>query len=104
MLTPHERELRARQGGYARAAHHDVRELAAKSTATFLMRLEREVDPLGLLSPTERMRRVQAARRAYYTSIALRSAIVRRKNAKRSALHAERSEEGATSLVAPTTG
>jgi hypothetical protein len=82
-LTASERVLRARQGGYARAAQHDVKELGRKSAQTLTQRLELEVDPHHVLPDGERRRRVEAARRAFYTSIAFRAVIARRKKANR---------------------
>lgn len=48
-----------------------------------LERFEREVDPDGTLSPAERQRRAQSARRAYFARLALKSVQARR--AKRGA-------------------
>ncbi len=42
-------------------------------------RFERQVDPYGMLSPTERARRAEHARKAYFVRLALRSAQARRK-------------------------
>jgi hypothetical protein len=44
---------------------------------------EREVDPHGELSPEERTRRVEHARKAYLYRLALRSAKVRKRRAWR---------------------
>ncbi|UCZ90451.1 hypothetical protein [Gordonia sp. WA4-43] len=41
-------------------------------------KFEREVDPERLLSPTERAKRVENARKAYYARLALKSARARR--------------------------
>lgn len=41
-------------------------------------KFEREVDPERLLSPTERAKRVENARKAYYARLALKSAQARR--------------------------
>jgi hypothetical protein len=48
-----------------------------------LGRFEREVDPHGELSPQERARRVEHARKAYRYRLALRSAKVRKQRAQR---------------------
>ncbi|OCB20818.1 hypothetical protein A5674_04165 [Mycobacterium malmoense] len=45
-------------------------------------KFEHEVDPDGQLSPTERAKRAEFARRAYYTRLALKSAQARRAKAK----------------------
>jgi hypothetical protein len=44
-----------------------------------LDRIEREVDPDGVLPPDERARRAAHARKAYFTRLALRSAQARRR-------------------------
>lgn len=54
---------------------------AARTAAArrkFRDRFEQEVDPEGTLAPAERARRAENARRAYYKSLALKSAQVRR--------------------------
>jgi hypothetical protein len=44
----------------------------------FLARFEREVDPKGVLSPTERRKRAEHALRAYMLRLAKRSVTARR--------------------------
>lgn len=44
----------------------------------FLERFERQVDPDGTLTPGERAKRAENARRAYFQRLALKSAQVRR--------------------------
>jgi hypothetical protein len=44
-----------------------------------MRRFEREVDPDGTLDPAERARRAENARKAYFASLALKSAVSRRK-------------------------
>lgn len=61
---------RARIGGLALHARYDSRLIAGRASRGFLARFEREVDPDGLLSPEERTRRAEYARRAYMTSLA----------------------------------
>ncbi|MDZ7677039.1 MAG: hypothetical protein U5K29_00630 [Acidimicrobiales bacterium] len=46
--------------------------------AAFLERFEAEVDPDGALTPEERARRAEHARKAYFADLALRSAKARR--------------------------
>lgn len=49
----------------------------------FLERFEHEVDPDGELEPRERARRAEAARRAYFSRLALKSAKTRQRKARR---------------------
>jgi hypothetical protein len=63
---------------HAMHAAHDARVTTANGRAAFLARFEREVDPDGRLDPEERRRRVEQARRAYFTRLALASAKARR--------------------------
>jgi hypothetical protein len=46
----------------------------------FRDRFERQVDRDGTLSPAERARRAESARKAYYLGLALKSAVARRKS------------------------
>ena len=78
-MTPAERILRARLGGLTTAARHDTREITAPARAAFMSRFEVEVDPAGTLAPAERARRAEAARKAYFTRMALKSAQSRAK-------------------------
>lgn len=80
-LTPAERSLRARIGAYALHAQHDPRQTTAAARAAFLQRFVREVDPHLRLTAPERLRRAEAARKAYFTRLAYRSA--RRRNRRR---------------------
>jgi hypothetical protein len=77
-LSPAERSLRARLAAHTMHARHDARETTTAARAAFLARFEAEVDPDGLLSPEERRRRAEQARRAYFTRLALASAKARR--------------------------
>ncbi|MGH2467087.1 MAG: hypothetical protein ACRDGL_05090 [Candidatus Limnocylindrales bacterium] len=65
-----------RVGGLRLAATHDSHVYTAAGRRAFLDRFEREVDPE--LAPDERARRVEAARKAYFAELAVRSAIARR--------------------------
>ncbi len=78
-MTPTERSLRSRLGGLTTAARHDTREITAPARAAFMSKFEAEVDPLGTLDPAERARRAEAARKAHFTRLALRSAQSRAK-------------------------
>jgi hypothetical protein len=51
----------------------------APARKALLERFEREVDPDGVLPPEERARRADAARKAYYTKLALKSSQARRR-------------------------
>ena len=75
-LSPAERSLRAQLAAHAMHARHDARET---TTAARAARFEAEVDPDGILSPEERRRRAEHARRAYFTRLALASAKARRR-------------------------
>lgn len=81
--SPSERSLRARMAAYTLHSRYDSRELTAPARRAFLDRFERQVDPDGTLEPEERQRRADAARRAYFTGLALRSARARRERAGR---------------------
>jgi hypothetical protein len=78
-VTPAERSLRGRLGAYAQHSRHDTRETTAAARSAFLARFEDEVDPDRMLSPGERQRRALAARKAYFTRLAMKSAQARRK-------------------------
>ena len=74
MSSPEELSLYGRIGAYAMHARHDSRKTTAKARAVFLSRFEREVDPDDILSPEERLRRAEFAKRAYFIRLALKSA------------------------------
>lgn len=80
-MTPSERALRARMAAYTLHAKRDARETTAAARAAFLDRFDRMVDPEGQLPAAERHRRAAAARKAYFTRLALRSAQARRARA-----------------------
>ena len=85
-LTAAERSARARMGAYAQQAQHDTRETTAAARSAFLSRFELEVDPDGVLSPVERARRAEAARKAYFAGLTLtrlRSRTRKKRNADR---------------------
>jgi hypothetical protein len=60
-------------------AKYDTRETTKNARAAFLARFEREVDPDEQLPVEERRRRAEAARKAYFTRLALQSAKARSK-------------------------
>ena len=65
-MTPSERQLRGRLGGFALAAKRDPKTYTASARAAFMDRFLNEVDPERILTPDERERRAVAARRAYF--------------------------------------
>jgi len=76
-VTPEQRRQRARLGAYAQQAAYDTRETTRAARSAFDQRFIDQVDPDRALSEDERSRRALAARRAYFTALALRSAIAR---------------------------
>ena len=66
-------------GAYRLHALYDPKETTKKARAAFASRFDREVDPDGVLPAPERTRRAEAARRAYFTQLQLRSAQARRR-------------------------
>jgi hypothetical protein len=80
-MTRVERSLRARMAAYTLHAQRDPRETTTAARAAFLDRFEREVDPEHKLGPEERGRRAEAARKAYFTGLALAS--VRARNRRK---------------------
>lgn len=75
-MTPADRIMRARLAAYSLHAQGKTNTGPAK--AAFDARFEHEVDPDGVLSPAERSKRAAAARKAYFTRLALASARARR--------------------------
>jgi hypothetical protein len=84
-LSPAQRVLRARLGGLRTRANGTVNTGPARSK--FLERFNDEVDPERVLSPDERARRAEAARKAYFARLALKSSMARskKKEARRAA-------------------
>jgi hypothetical protein len=78
-MTPAERSLRGRIGAYAMHARHDPRQTTMAARGAFLQRFVHQVDPGLQLSERERLRRADAARRAYFASLAYKSARRRRR-------------------------
>lgn len=80
--NPSERSLIARiavHESWARTPDRTAR--TAPARAAFADRFEKQVDPDGVLSPTERARRAEHARQAHMTRLALKSAQARRARA-----------------------
>lgn len=81
-LTPSERVLRSRLGGLSKAARCDGFEGTSAARALGPgqdLYWERQVDPDSILPTPERARRAEAAKKAHFTRMALKSAIARRK-------------------------
>jgi hypothetical protein len=77
-LTPSQRRQQARAAQLIRWAHEQDREAATRpARQAFLDRFERQVDPDGTLLPEERAKRADAARRAYFARLALKSSKAR---------------------------
>jgi hypothetical protein len=81
MLSPAERALLGRIGAYALHARHDPRETTRKAREAFLARFLDQVDPDRTLPEPERLRRAEAARKAHFARLALKSARARRTRA-----------------------
>lgn len=78
--SPEERTLLARAAAHeswAQTEDPSARTAAARKAAA--ERFERQVDPDGVLTPAERSRRGEHARKAHFTRMALLSAQARRK-------------------------
>jgi hypothetical protein len=76
-LTPAQRSLNARLAAHARWSKADPVDGTAAARKAFADRFEREVDPDGVLSPAERARRAESARKAHFTRLALASSRAR---------------------------
>lgn len=76
--TPAERSLRARAAAYRLHSLYDSRDITANARAAFQDRFTKQVDPDGVLPETERQRRAECARKAYYADLAAKSARARR--------------------------
>ena len=77
-LTPSERSLRARLAAHALHAQYDSRELTRPGRDKFEQRFIDEVDPERMLPEAERQRRVDHARKACFTRLAMKSAQARK--------------------------
>ena len=81
-LTPTERSMRGKIAAYTRWAHEPDRSAAtAAARKAQLDRFEQQVDPDGILTPAERAKRAETARKLYYTQLAFKSAKARRRRA-----------------------
>lgn len=82
-LTPSERAQRGRIGAYLMHARHDPRSTTAAARLAFSRRFLDMVDPHRTLPEAERLRRADAARKAYFTQLAYRSALARSRAQRR---------------------
>lgn len=81
-LTPQLRKLRAEIAAYSRWAMTDDRAAAtAPARKAALDRFEKQVDPEGTLTPAERAKRAESARKTYFRQLAFKSAKARRRRA-----------------------
>lgn len=71
--------MRARAAAYTLHSRVDGREHTQPARDAFMARFEKEVDPDGILTPAERRRRAECAKRAHFTRMALASAKARAK-------------------------
>lgn len=81
-LSPQERSLRARKAAYIRAAKYDGREVTAKARSMGPASVEYwlpKVEGGDDLPESERLRRAEALKKAWYTDLAFKSAQARRK-------------------------
>ena len=76
-LTAAQRTLRARMAAYTLHATHDSRLTTRAAREAFMARFERQVDPDGQLPLSERTRRAEAAKKAYFSGLVLKSAKAR---------------------------
>jgi hypothetical protein len=77
-LTPQERSQRSRLAAHVLHSRYDSKELTRPAREKFDQRFLDEVDPDRVLSDSERQRRAVHARKAYFTRLALQSAMARR--------------------------
>jgi len=83
--SPEERSLAASIGALAQKARYDARELTKNARANSPgsdSYWERQVDPDGVLLPTDRARRAGYAKRLHFKRLALASVKARRKAAQ----------------------
>ena len=80
--TPEDKVLAGRAAAYKSWAHTPDRSArTAPARRAMLEKFEREVDPNNELTPAERAKRAEYARKAHFTELALRSAQARRRRA-----------------------
>lgn len=83
-MTPEQRRLRAQVAAHTSWANtSDPAARTANARKAGLDRFEQQVDPDGMMDPAERARRAEHARKAYFKTLALKSAKVRAEKAAR---------------------
>lgn len=80
VMTPNEKKMRARLGGLSLSAQRDPREYTKAARSRFMAKFYDEVDADGVLDEREKERRAEAARKAHFTRMALKSG--RKRNGK----------------------
>ena len=76
-------QLAGRIGAFAQQARNDTRETTEAARRAFKNSFLDEVDPEGKLPEGERQRRAEAARRAWYSRLAMKSAQSRQKRTRK---------------------
>lgn len=76
-MTKQNSKAYGRIGGLTAWSRNGAETMLGAARRGFEARFEREVDPLGLLSPEERAKRAQRARTAWMLTLATRSAEAR---------------------------
>lgn len=82
LLTPTFLKQRARLGALGQQAKCDTRETTRAAREKFLANFIDLVDPDRTLSEPERLRRVEAAKRLYFTRLAIKSAKSRQRRSR----------------------
>jgi hypothetical protein len=77
LLTPAQRRLRAQIAAHHLHARVNGTEHTAPARNAFMARFELEADPDGILDPAERKRRAEHLRKAYFKTLAFKSAKAR---------------------------
>lgn len=96
-MEPSQKSLAAQIAANESWAHTPDRAArTAPARAAMLARFEDEVDPERSLTPEERSRRAEYARKAYFQRLALKSAKARRLRAEADQLDAEVKSGGAS--------
>ncbi|GEM_PF-741540 len=78
-ITPRDLALYGRIGAYVTHSRYGGQEITAPARKAFLDKFPLEVDPEHELPEEERHRRAGMARKAYFTRLALKSAVARRR-------------------------
>lgn len=87
MSDPESRSLVGKIAAHASWANTPDRTArTAPARAALMEKFERQVDPDGVLSPAERAKRAESARKAYFLRLALKSADSRRRKSEAKAL------------------